>query len=95
MIQERVMLVGDFNAHSAVWNPGTATRRDAAVLEELIEIYELYVNNNSDVPTRPKVSPELSIIDLAITSPEMEALSAWHVDSEHPSDSDHELIVVE
>ena len=89
------MLIGDFNAHSTVWNPGATSRRDAAALEELIEIYELYVNNDSDVPTRSKTTPGKSIIDLAITFPEMEALSAWYVDSEHPTTSDHELIVVE
>ena len=44
------------------------------MLKKLIEIYELYVNNDSDVPTRLKVSLELSIIDLAITSSEMGVL---------------------
>ena len=95
ILQGRVLLIGDFNAHSTVWNPRSRTRANAAPLESLIDIYELFVNNDPEVPTRPKQTPGLSIIDLAITSPELGPLATWYVDSEHSTPSDHELIVVE
>ena len=53
IIRGRVLIVGDMNAHSPIWNPHCHQRQNAGPLEELIETYELLVNNNTDFPTRP------------------------------------------
>lgn len=63
-------------------------------MEELIETYELLVNNDTDFPTRPG-SRGLSIIDLALTSPNLGLLRVWEIPEKYPSLSDHELIVLE
>lgn len=48
IIKGRVLILGDMNAHSPMWNPHCQTRKNAGPLEELIESYELIVNNDSD-----------------------------------------------
>ena len=63
-------------------------------MEELIETHEILVNNDTDFPTRPG-SREISIIDLALTSPDLGLLRVWEIPEEYPSLSDHELIVLE
>ena len=82
------------NAHSPVWNPHCRQRQTAGPLEELIEIYELLVNNGTDYSTRPG-SRGMSIIDLALTSPGLGLLRVWEIPQEYPSLSDHELILLE
>lgn len=52
------------NAHSTMWNPHCRQKQNVGPLEELIERYELIVNNDTNFPTRPR-SQTLSIIDLA------------------------------
>lgn len=59
------------NAHSPIWNPHCQTRKNAGPLEELIENYELIVNHDPDYATRPAIQGGVSIIDLALSSPEL------------------------
>ena len=94
IIRGRVLIVGDMNAHSPIWNPHCHQRQNAGPLEELIETYELLVNNNTDFPTRPG-SRGMSIIDLALTSPGLGLLRVGEIPEEYPSLSDHELILLE
>jgi len=61
-------MLGDFNAHSVVWNPRALTRANAGPLETIIDTYRLFVNNDLDVATRPKNTLGNSIIDLAIST---------------------------
>jgi hypothetical protein len=61
----------------------------------MIKIFDLHINNIPRVPTRPKRTPGISIIDLAISTPELGPLDSWLVDDEYPTGSDHELILVE
>lgn len=82
------------NAHSPMWNPHCRQKQNAGPLEELIETYKLLVNNDTGFPTRPG-SQGLSIIDLALTSPDLGLLRVWEIPKEYPSLSDHELIVLE
>ena len=86
------MIVGDMNAHSIMWN--LHCRQKQGPLEELIETYDLIVNNDTDFPTRP-ASRGVSIIDLALTSPDLGLLRVWEIPEEYPSLSDHELILLE
>ena len=82
------------NAHSPIWNSHCRQNINAGPLEELIESYELIVNNDTDFSTRPS-SPGISIIDLALTSPDLGPFRIWEIPEEYPSLSDHELILIE
>jgi hypothetical protein len=95
VLEGRCLLLGDFNAHSPLWNPQANARTNARLLEDLIERESLYINNTLGVPTRPKTTPGISIIDLSLTTVEMGPLEAWTVDEDHATGSDHELLVME
>ncbi|KAL2004467.1 hypothetical protein VTN00DRAFT_3496 [Thermoascus crustaceus] len=95
IIEARSLIVGDFNAHSPLWNPQAGARTNAGPLEALIDAYNLHINNALDIPTRPKSTPGVSIIDLSLTTSELGPLEAWFVDQDHPTGSDHEVIVME
>ena len=70
IIRGRVLILGDMNAHSTMWNPHCHQKQNTGPLEDLIERYDLMVNNNTDYPTRPS-SRGFSIIDLALTNSEL------------------------
>lgn len=70
IIRGRVLIVKNMNAHSHMWNPHCRQNTNAGPLKELIESYGLIVNNNTEFPTQP-ASTEISIIDLALTSPDL------------------------
>jgi hypothetical protein len=61
----------------------------------MIKIFDLHINNTPRVPTRPKHTPDILIINLIISTPELGLLDSWLVDNEYPTGSDHELILVE
>ena len=94
VIKGRVLIIGDMNAHSPVWNPYCRQNVNAGPLEELIESFELILNNNTDFPTRSS-SRGISIIDLALTSPALGPLRIWEIPEDYSSLSDHELILIE
>ncbi len=94
VIRGRVLIIGDMNAHSSMWNPHCRQNVNAGPLEELIESYELIFNNDTEFPMRPS-SLGISIINLALTSPDLGSLRMWEIPEEYPSLSDHELILVE
>jgi ribonuclease HI len=95
VLEGRCLLLGDFNAHSPLWNPQANGRTNAVPLENLIESESLYINNKLGIPTRPKTTPGISIIDLSLTTVDMGPLLAWTVDEDHATGSDHELLVME
>lgn len=66
-----MLILGDMNAHSPMWNPNCQTRKNAGPLVELIESYELIINNDPDYATRLASQRGVSIIDLALSSPEL------------------------
>lgn len=59
----------------------------------MIKRYELIVNNDTDFPTQLS-SPGISIIDLALTSPDLGPLRIWKIPEEYLSLSDHEFILI-
>ena len=69
-------------------------RINSGPLEALIEHYNLYINNEVGVATRPKSTPGVSIIDLSLTTRALSPLVRWLVDPELPTGSDHELILI-
>ena len=82
------------NAHNSMWNPHCWQNVNAGPLEELIKSYELIINNDINFPIRPS-SPGILIIDLALTSPDLDPLGVWEIPIEYPSLSDHKLILME
>ncbi len=94
VIQGQVLIIGDMNVHSSIWNPHCIQNVNAGPFEELIKSYELIVNNNTNFPIRPS-SPEESIIYLALASPDLGPLQVCEIPEEYPSLSDHELIIIE
>jgi hypothetical protein len=95
VLQERGLLIKDFNIYSTVWNPQTATQANIVLLENLIKSENLIVNNNSEVTIQLKNTSRKSIINLALTTLALEMLIRWCVNTEHPTLSDHVLIIVE
>ena len=95
VIEGRCLLVRDFNAHSPLWNPHMRAQVNAGPLDDLINKEGLYINNELGVSTRPKRTPGISIIDLALTTVSMGPLETWTIDQEHPTGSDHELTIME
>lgn len=87
------MLLGDINAHSPIWNSHCQRRKNAKPLKDLIEKFDLLVNNEPGRTTRP-ASEGMSIIDLALSTTELEFLTLWEILEEYPSLSDHELILL-
>ncbi|KAL2011871.1 hypothetical protein VTN00DRAFT_4589 [Thermoascus crustaceus] len=64
-------------------------------LEALIEQFDLYINNEPEVATRPKSTPGISIIDLSLTTQDLGPLPCWLVEQDCLTGSDHELILME
>ena len=93
IIRGRFLVAGDVNVHSPIWNPHCRRRQNVAILEDLIEQFGLLVNNEPGRITQP-LSREVSIIDLALSSAQLGPLTLWEIPEEHPSYSDHELIVL-
>lgn len=86
-------MLGDINAHSPVWNPHCQRRKNAKPLEDLIEIFDLLINNELGQTTRP-ASADVSVIDLALSTVELDFLTLWEIPEDYPSISDHELILL-
>ena len=94
IIQGRVLIIGDMNADSTMWNPHCCQKQNAGPLEDLIKRYKLIINNDTDFPTRPG-SQTFSVIDLALTNMELSPLQVWEISEEYPFLSDQELIIME
>ena len=77
-----------------MWNPHFWQNINAGQLKELIESYELIVNNDTNYPTCPS-SSGISIIDLALISPDLGPVCVWEISEKHPFLSDPELILIE
>jgi hypothetical protein len=88
----RVIIAGDMNAHSTVWNGRLTRRRNATFWEELIEDKALMVWNTEDATRLGGTNH--SIIDLTLSSPNIEL--NWSIAGEEDAiGSDHEVIVWE
>ena len=91
LIVGRTILAGDFNARSPAWDPWVVGRRNAGTTERLIERHDLIINNNDHRPTRWGKDCK-SIIDLTLSTRQVGALTAWDVDPDLATTSDHEVI---
>jgi ribonuclease HI len=94
LIRGRCLILGDFNAHSPVWNALARSRVNAGPLEDIIERFSLFLNNTPGKATRPKQSPGISIIDLSLSSPALGPLQGWEINGDLSTPSDHEFLVM-
>lgn len=79
-MEYRVILLGDFNAHSSEWNLHSGEKRDAAGLEALIEGYNPTLNNEPGEATNPTQRRITSITDLTSTTRDVGVLDTWIID---------------
>jgi hypothetical protein len=93
VLRSRVVLLGDFNAHSPAWDPLIFSRTEAGSLKQIIEDYSLILNNELGAITKPGKTRG-SIIDLMFTTLDIGPLESWAVERDNPTLSDHELIVL-
>jgi len=88
---QRVIIAGDMNAHSKVWNPRATRNRNHAFWEQLIEEEDLFVWNTEEATRMGPGAENHSIIDLTLSSPNIEL--NWCLLREKATGSNHELIV--
>ena len=88
----RVIVAGDMNAHSTMWNGRTTTPRNQSFWENLIVDHEMTIHN-SERATRSGANAQChSIIDLTLSKGNVEL--RWSIVYEdHSSDLDHEILV--
>lgn len=92
VITNRTVLVGDFNAHSLEWNSACLWRERVEIPEALLRDYDLIINNDTSILTRPIRTLGRSVIDLTLTTPDLGLVSAWNIDLDYSTPSDYELI---
>ena len=93
VIRGQVLITGNMNAHSPVWNPHCYQRQNASVLEDIIDHYGLLVYNKPGCSTRP-LSQKISVIDLAISTVTLRPLTLWEIPEDYLVLLDHELILL-
>jgi len=59
MEQEKILLGGDWNAHSDRWDPQCPAKRDATVLENLMDEYDLIDITDGKEPIRTREMAKL------------------------------------
>jgi hypothetical protein len=78
-LRGKVMLLGDFNAHSPLWDP-FQTRNNVGPLEDIIVKFGLILNNELGAITRPAEAVNSYylgfIINLTFTTPEIGPLES-------------------
>jgi len=87
----QVIIAGDMNAHSQMWNGRVTSRRNAPFWENLISDHSLVVWNSEEVIRVG--GNNHSIIDLTFSSPGVEL--NWSIDSKEATGSDHEVTMWE
>ena len=78
-----MILLGDFNAYSLIWNPLISMRIEAGPLGLIIKNYDLILNNEPGAIIRPNARNNRSIIDLTFISTLMGLLDLWIIEKEH------------
>jgi len=87
----QVIITGDMNAHSQIWNGRATSRWNAPFWENLITNHSLVVWNSEEAIWVG--GNNHLIIDLTLTSASVEL--NWYIDSEEATGSHHEVIVWE
>ena len=86
----RVIVARDMNAHSKMWNPKATYSKNHTFWERLITEENLFVWNNEEAMRMELGAMNHSIIDLILSSPNMDL--NWCLLGEEATRSDHEVI---
>jgi len=89
----RVVVAGDMNTYSQKWNPKATRRRNATFWEDLIEKYELVIQNSEEGTRAGPGVNGTSIIDLTLSTPAV-MLNSSLLEGESKG-SDHKVILWE
>src|SRR5579871_1788161 len=93
ILKGRSILLGDFNAKSFHWDPrGKPT--NAKDLENLIEKFNLFLNNDTSEYTREEGKSK-SVLDLTFSTLALGPLDSWSIVDEIQTPSDHKPIASE
>ena len=94
MAAPRIIIAGDMNAYSRMWNGRAAYQRNDTFWEDLIRVHGLTIHNSEEA-TRSGANTEChSIIDLTLTKGNVNF--RWSIADEGQSTgSDHEILVWE
>lgn len=92
-MKSRVILLGDFNAHSPDWNMHCGEMRNTSGLEALIKGHDLILNNEPGQSTGPTRKRRTSIIDRISTTLELGTMDTWIIDEELSTTSENEVVV--
>lgn len=72
------MIVRDINIESPMCNTHCHQIHNFALLKELIEKYELWINNDIDFLVLPEIW-QTTILKLALTSSDLGSLQVWEI----------------
>jgi len=89
----RVIVAGDMNVHSKMWNPKANYNKNHTFWERLITEEDLFVWNTEEATRMEPGVMNHSIIDLTLSSPNMDL--NWCLLAEEVTGSDHEVIAWE
>ena len=87
--QKQIIIAGDMNAHSEMWNPRAKYRRNATFWEDLIERENLFIWNNEEAARCGLAANNHSIIDRTLSSPNLDL--DRNILSDQAAGSDHKL----
>jgi len=87
----RVIVARDMNAHCKMWNPKATYSKNHTFWEQLITEENVFVWNNEEATRMGPGAMNHSIIDLTLSSPNMDL--NWCLLGEEATGSDHEVIV--
>lgn len=92
MIWGWVLLLGDINVYNLIWNPNYWARRNIKLSKNLIKKFDLLINNDYGQATRP-TSNTVSIINLGLSTMELDFLKLWEILKDFLSLSDYVWIL--
>ncbi len=91
--QGKIIICGDFNAHSGVWGSKN-TDNNGIIIEEFIEEHSLVCLNDGEPTSMDIVKGGMSCLDLTITSAALAGKCTWSVHEDNLG-SDHWPVVCE
>lgn len=76
LVESRIIMLENVNAHNPEWKLHCDKRREARGLKTLIERHDLFLNNELGKAIRPSRQNRTSIMDLTFTTREIGALDS-------------------
>jgi len=86
-LNNKAIIVGDFNAHNTIWKSDSTDRRGRCI-EELIEEFN-YVALNTGTPTYQRKNGGMSVLDLSFASNTIAHKCDWSIAENDTWGSDH------